>query len=248
MPDTIKVLSYNIEFCASVNKGYWQYVTSFWKYLLPHKTTGLRQIATLINKENYDLCTFTEIDTASIRTWGMNYLKKLSNMTVLKHHHFYPVNGLKYVYLRGNGILTKYPIIDHQNSIITHFEEKRKLSSAKIDINGQIITVFTTQLSLGHHSRIEELKKIIHVIKNTQGPIILTGDFNTQNGDELKLIFENTLLQSVGTPETFPSWNPKRRIDYIFYSPEFEVIQSFSIPDLKISDHLPIVAELKIKK
>lgn len=248
MSDTIKILSYNIEFCASVNKGYWQYITSFWKYIFPHKTTGLRQIATLINKENYDVCTFTEIDAASIRTGAMNYLKKLSNMTVLKHHKFYPVNGLKYIYLRGNGILTKHPIIDYQNTLIKRFGEKRRLSSAIIDFNGKKIMILTTQLSLGHRSRLKELNKIIEIINSTKLPIILTGDFNTQNGDELNILFENTQLQSVGTPKTFPSWNPKRRIDYIFYSSEFEVVQSFSIPDLKISDHLPIVAELKLKK
>jgi len=48
---------------------------------------------------------------------------------------------------------------------------------------------------------------------------------------------------------TYPSNNPKEKIDHIFASNEIKIIQGYIYKDAKIaSDHLPIIAEIKLKK
>jgi endonuclease/exonuclease/phosphatase family metal-dependent hydrolase len=125
--------------------------------------------------------------------------------------------------------------------------ENRCLSISKINVNEHTITVLTTQLALGKISRIHEILQIVEHIKNLKGPLILTGDLNTSEESELELILESG-LKRLETTKTFPSWKPKRRIDYVFYSKDFEVVNYYVIDDLKISDHLPILAEFRLKK
>ena len=108
--DTIRILTLNIEYCASITRGYWQYLTSAWKYVIPHNVNAISNIARVINKEDVDICTFVEIDGGSFRTLHGNNLKKLANKTVLKKFHFFPVRKILNLVNQGNGILTKYDI------------------------------------------------------------------------------------------------------------------------------------------
>lgn len=244
--ETIKLLSLNIEYCASITKGYWQYVTSLWKYIIPHSFNAINRISKVINYSNADLCTFMEIDGGSFRTMNGNYLKKLTNKTTLKKYQFFPVRHLFKLTNQGNGILTRYDITSTDNIRLKTNGENRCLSASRIDFNGRKINVLTTQLALGRISRVQEILQIAEYIKNLKEPIILTGDLNTSNESELEIILESG-LKRLETTKTFPSWKPKRRIDYVFYSKEFEVVNYYVIDDLKISDHLPILAELRLK-
>lgn len=247
MHSSIKILTLNIEYCASITKGYWQYVTSAWKYLIPHQINSIKRISHLINHWEADICAFVEIDGGSFRTMHMNYMKKMANMTSLKKWHFFPVRHIWNLTNQGNGILTKYEILETHNYRLITRGENRCLSHSKIRINDDIVNIVITQLALGKHSRKYELTQIADIIKKIKGPIIFTGDLNTENGNELKII-EDTGLKRLETTKTFPSWKPSRRIDYIFYSKEFEVLKQTVITDMKISDHLPVVAELRFKK
>ncbi|HYD03059.1 MAG TPA: endonuclease/exonuclease/phosphatase family protein [Alphaproteobacteria bacterium] len=246
----IKIVSFNIEYGASVNKGYFDYVAKLWKYVLPHDNKAVWYISDVINKEDVDIATFMEMDGGSYRTRNINYMNVVSQLTELKNNIFYPVRHMWFgLTNQGNGIATKYTVLSVQNLKLKtnkFIGENRYLSISKVDINGKIIHVLTTQLALGHFSRSDELRQISEYIKNIKGPVIFTGDLNTQQEGELKIL-EDTNLKRIDTPKTFPSWNPKRRIDYIFHSPDFEVVNSKVLEELKVSDHLPLIAELKLK-
>ena len=244
--ETIRILNLNIEYCASITRGYWQYLTSVWKYIIPHKINAIQAISKLINHWDADICTFVEIDGGSFRTMHMNYMKKFANMTVLKKWHFFPVRHLLNLSNQGNGILTRYEILETHNYKLITRGENRCLSHTTIRLNNEIMHVLTTQLALGKSSRKYELLQIADIIKRISGPIIFTGDLNTSNESELVAI-EKAGLKRLETPKTFPSWKPRRRIDYIFYSDDFEIVSFDVIDEMKISDHLPIIAELKLK-
>jgi endonuclease/exonuclease/phosphatase family metal-dependent hydrolase len=245
MSKNIKVVSFNIEFCASVTRGYWQYVAYLWKYFLPHNINAIQKIAEAINKEEIDIATFTELEGQSYRTHHQNYMNVISQLAGLKTNAFYPVSYMGFIGSRGNGIATKYDIIDAQNLKLESTMESRYLSISTIKMDDVIVHVLTTQLALGIGSRKKELEHIARVINSISGPIIFTGDLNTQREKELDILL-NTRLRRIETPKTFPSWKPNRRIDYIYYSPEFELVNGYALEDLKASDHLPIVAEFKL--
>lgn len=243
----LRIFYLNIEYGASINKGYWQYITSLWKYIIPHDIFVLKKISKIINYWNADICAFVEIDGGSFRTMNINYLKKLSNMTMLKKWHFFPVRHLLNLSNQGNGIITRFPILETYNYKLITKGENRRLSHAIINVNDTLVNVFITQLALGKISRRYELMQISDIIKKTKGPIILIGDFNTDNEKELNII-ESLNLKRIQTHKTFPSWKPKRTIDYIFVNDYFEIINTEVITDLKISDHLPIISEIVLKQ
>ena len=246
MNGNIKIMTYNVEFGASVTRGYWQYLSALWKYVIPHKSLAMRWIAKVINTENIDVCTFVEIDGGSIRTSHSNYLRKLANMTVLKKYHFFPVRHVMKFANQGNGILTKFEVTDTKNFMLAHNGENRCLSMSRLDVEGKIITVMTTQLALGKISRKKEIKEMFEIIRSVEGPVILTGDLNTTSDKELEML-KQCGLSRLETTNTFPSWKPRRRIDYIYYSSHFEVLKYYVSDSLKASDHLPIIAELMMK-
>lgn len=77
---------------------------------------------------------------------------------------------------------------------------------------------------------------------------ILMGDFNIEPDNELleplKERTNDTGALLSGEPKSFPSDNPRIKIDYIWTSKDIEVI-SADIPPLIASDHRPHIAEIK---
>jgi endonuclease/exonuclease/phosphatase (EEP) superfamily protein YafD len=80
-------------------------------------------------------------------------------------------------------------------------------------------------------------------------PVMVAGDFNVLWGDrELQLFLAATGLSSAngqGQP-SHPSRAPRRQLDYIFHSPDIE-ITDFRIPQVRLSDHTPLVCDFEIQ-
>ena len=53
-------------------------------------------------------------------------------------------------------------------------------------------------------------------------------------------------LIPVKTPATCPSWNPDEAIDRVYIRGDWEIV-SGSVPDIHLSDHLPVVVILKLR-
>ena len=76
----------------------------------------------------------------------------------------------------------------------------------------------------------------------------MAGDFNAFWGErEISLFLAATGLSNAdpsGAP-SFPSWSPRRHLDFILHSPEVETSR-FWMPSVLYSDHLPLVYDFKI--
>ncbi|MCW5210532.1 endonuclease/exonuclease/phosphatase family protein, partial [Desulfobulbus sp. N3] len=107
------------------------------------------------------------------------------------------------------------------------------------------LTVFLVHLSLTYYNRQSQLQQLYKLVKTTQGPVIVAGDFNVLWGDqELELFLAATHLRNAndqGQP-SHPSRSPKRQLDFILYSPDLTV-EKFFIPDVIFSDHAPLVCD-----
>lgn len=245
MNKTIKVLSMNIEAGINNSRGYLGYFTTLFKNFFPHSNGPLYILAEYINDEGIDIVALTEVDGGSSRTRHMSQLKTISGLTKLQHHSFNPTYRLGKIINQGDGILSRFP--EHNREYYKlQSKHPRYLEFATADIDKQQIKIIVTHLSLGRKARIRELKQIVSVLSHFDMPKILMGDFNTENPEELNII-KQAGLTPVHNGKTFPSWKPKRSIDHIFVSPEFEVLKTHICP-LRISDHLGIMAELRIKK
>jgi endonuclease/exonuclease/phosphatase family metal-dependent hydrolase len=92
----------------------------------------------------------------------------------------YPVHGEW-----GNGILSKYQILNIENIEISYLDKwrKRSLLSAELKVNGNknihVITIHYGLTLDEYNSGLENTKAYIDFL---QGPVILAGDFNPQFG------------------------------------------------------------------
>lgn len=101
--------------------------------------------------------------------------------------------------------------------------------------------------------RKEQAELIREVVSNDPYPAILTGDFNdvpnsyayaTVKDKKFRDVF---LEQGFGIGRTFNAISPTLRIDYIFVTKEFQILQ-FNRIVKNLSDHYMLVADVRLKK
>ncbi|KAB2495580.1 endonuclease/exonuclease/phosphatase family protein [Priestia endophytica] len=157
----------------------------------------------------------------------------------------------------GNALFTRFPIVKSQNhpfDFLPRIMEDRALLEVKLRIGEQEVTILVVHLSLTPFLRQKESAFILKKIKDNITPSIVMGDWNMSPVSKTRrkvtqylkdVWIENNLKNKGGN--TFPSDHPIRRLDYIFVSKEFEVIDSEVIRvDKKASDHLPFMTTVKL--
>ena len=180
-----------------------------------------------------------------------NQTKKLGELTGIENSYFaeaidWPPEGPY-----GNGFLSKYKFLSVETIKIPDpnpkryngYYETRCLLKAKLE-NGYTVLVCHFGLNLDEQEN--AVKTILEHIAPEK--CILMGDFNvTPENPVLLPLKEKMNDTSVGFCEytpTFPSDNPRIKIDYIFVSPDISV-EHAEIPDNIASDHRVHVAVIK---
>ncbi|HHZ20273.1 MAG TPA: endonuclease/exonuclease/phosphatase [Firmicutes bacterium] len=153
----------------------------------------------------------------------------------------------------GNAVLSRYPILEVVNRGLPGAGMGRSIAGVKILLEDVPVNFFTTHLGLSVEDRRLQMAKILQLLEEAAGPVIITGDWNaTADAEEVQAIAEWFLdVQAVVGKEhlgTFLSKNSleRPRIDYIFVSPEFGV-DKVEIIETMASDHLPVVADLTLR-
>ena len=117
-----------------------------------------------------------------------------------------------------------------------------------IELELEDLSVFLVHLSLKFRHRQYQLRDLHSLVAAVKKPCIVAGDFNVLWGShELQLFLAATGLRNVnveGLP-TFPSWKPKRQLDFILCSPGIQVVD-FQGPRVTLSDHLPVICDFEI--
>jgi endonuclease/exonuclease/phosphatase family metal-dependent hydrolase len=76
------------------------------------------------------------------------------------------------------------------------------------------------------------------------------GDFNLLEGvKELNLFLQATGLKNPCADKhilTFPSWKPKRQLDFILHSNNI-VVNNIEAEEVIFSDHLPLICDIDVK-
>lgn len=181
-----------------------------------------------------------EIGAALGMGWVMNCVR------TLRQHQF------------GNVVLSRYPI-SHQSSYDLTWRtcEPRNCQRADLDINGRLLHVYNVHLGtavLERRYQAGRLAAFVHDRRVT-GPKIILGDFNEwMKGlatKTLSSLFESVdISQHLKRRRTYPGLFPVVHLDHIYYDGKVEVV-SVEMPRtrkaLMASDHLPLVANLRIR-
>ena len=213
----------------------------------------LDKIASIIKISNPDLVALQEVDFKTNRAKKYDLATELGWRTKMAplFGQAMPFDGGGY----GEGILTKMPIILSRNVALPHSPENEPRCALEVLVqigSGDTISFIGTHLEHQKDSkdRIDQVEKINAVFINSEYPSILAGDFNaTPESEPIEILKKYWTDSSPENTPTYPSNNPKEKIDYIFFQPadKWQVVESQVICDEVASDHCAVLSVLKLK-
>lgn len=157
----------------------------------------------------------------------------------------------------GTAILSNHPILDWDNTYLPRFgdHEQRGLLRARINVRGVPVQVYNTHLQHNDAAeRLAQAQAITQLIGTPDDSVILVGDLNaTPAAPEIRTLVENLVdaweAAGLGAGYTYPSDDPRSRIDYIMQSGDVAVrtVAVVTTPlAVEASDHLPVLAEVAL--
>ncbi|SHG97906.1 Metal-dependent hydrolase, endonuclease/exonuclease/phosphatase family [Asaccharospora irregularis DSM 2635] len=149
--------------------------------------------------------------------------------------------GLNY----GLVTYSKYPIKSEKHIYLSSDREQRGILHTVVNIEGRNLNIINVHLGLGEEERKVQVEELISIIKLLgKEPYIVVGDFNEGDIDINKKILKD-VAKELDKSNILTFATGLDRIDYIFVSPNIEVLD-YEVLIKNMSDHYPIIAKLKI--
>jgi endonuclease/exonuclease/phosphatase family metal-dependent hydrolase len=173
-------------------------------------------------------------------------------------YHFYAQCRVHKNGDHGNALLSKYLVTEFINLDISSSRfSSRGLLYAQVQIpkSAGSLHLICTHFGILRKERTKQFNSLNEFIsgKVPEGDaLIIAGDFNDWQHDALELLEKSLNLQEVflhqegGHAKTFPAKLPLMSMDRIYYRGMQPVDQAI-IHTMKLSDHLPLMAEFEVK-
>jgi len=160
----------------------------------------------------------------------------------------------------GNAIISKFPIVHHQNHDVSlPGPEKRGLLHCVLRVPGQAVDVHAicVHLGLSESHRVQQLDLLCEMVRSEvpdNAPLIVAGDFNdwrrrANDVLEREIGLREVFVHAYGEPaKTFPARFPLLCLDRIYVrnaSVHLPVVLPRK-PWSHLSDHTPLVAEIHL--
>ncbi len=245
---TIRVMTWNIHHAEGID----------------HKV-DVKRIAKLILSQKPDVVALQEVDRQVERSKKIDIINALVDLTDMTYAFGKTIDlqGGDF----GNAFLTRFPILEEHNFHYrsTQGGEQRGMLQLILDVRGEEIVFADTQLETGEDdtARVASVAELGNSLtKYGSRPVVLCGDFNDASQSRTinllkKDFFDSWDRADGGTGFTFPSDDPKKRIDYIFSLDKTKPDSlaaaarlwpvSARVLQTSASDHLPLVVEFELR-
>ncbi len=233
----IKVLSFNILHGATTKGDF-----------------NLDIIAKVIIDVNPDFVALQEVDYKTNRAKKYDLVTELgwrTKMAPLFARAMY-YDGGEY----GEGILSKYTLIKSRNVALPYSpgnEPRAALEITTVLTSGDTIVFIGTHLDHleNETDRVAQAKKINEAFSSNKYPTLLAGDLNAIPGSTPINILEKMWTPAYDKKKvmpTFPSNNPKKKIDYVMYYPKnrWKILKTEVIQDTVASDHCAYLVTIEL--
>ena len=242
MSQILKVMTYNIQ-VAMPSDGIRHYIMHSWHHLFPHprRNNNLKAIAAVIKP--FDIVALQELDAGSIRSRYINQVDFLAELGVFPFAEQQTTRNFGPFARHSKGLLSRFPIHNANHYILPSGVPGRGTTTFCIGSEKNPLFIVNVHLSLGARAQSEQLSFISQLIDQYEHVIVM-GDFNMspQQLQELD-VFKSAMHLAVTDAPTYPSWTPKKQLDYILLSHSLKV-QKAGIVNVPYSDHLPMFAEI----
>ena len=220
-----------------------------WSGYFRRTTDNMDRITAFLHQLHPDLVGLVEVDAGSYRSGRQNQAEQMAR--AMGHYHAYRskykkegwLNTLPLFNKQGNAFVARDAI---RNPQYHYFDQGVKRLVIELELEN--LTVFLVHLALGFRIRHGQLSDLYNLVKKTRKPHLVAGDFNSRWGEkEISLFLAATGLVNAnrGGLSSFPSWAPRRHLDFVLHSPDIRVT-GFSMPAVTYSDHLPLVCDFDI--
>lgn len=208
---------------------------------------NLDSIVDLIEEYNPDIVGLQEVDKNLVRTNFTDQIKYLADK--LSMYYCFGANRSFIKGEYGNGILSKYPIVDVQNIKLQGIETRGLLKSS-ILIDNNKINFLVTHLGLDYNERNNQYKVIKEYVDIFEDNLIMVGDFNSLGSDPNIIYLQNKLndsgLKTLNNyNNTLNVYKNKSRIDYVFSSKSMK-IKGYKLEKVDYSDHFPVIVDIEL--
>ena len=246
MAHTLKIAVANLQSGIGTTRGHLEYLSSAWKYVLPGNADFILKAASVLKDELVDISLLTEVNEISFRSNNRSQIKILEEILTPIESRFFPTIKTKKHLHEGNAIISKYPIKEARTHQLPSLGISRVIGESTIMIEGTLVSVFVTHLSLSSSQRYKQLVHLARIISERSGPLILGGDFNERDVSILQPLL-GVGFSSLHYEKNFPSWKPTHSLDYLFLSEHFTDTRCY-IPNTKpFSDHAPLIVETTLQ-
>lgn len=214
----------------------------------------LEQIAEHIKSFKPDFVALEEVDCHTYRTNAVQQNGKDFISTLAYESGMFGLYGKTIDYEKGYygiGILSKYPYSSIDKVLLPNPEKKeqRAMLVGTFEMGKDTIVFATTHLDVNSKDTREiQAKVVTDYMKKVKYPVVLGGDFNSSpNETAIGKVMMKNWFSATNTDFTYPSWNPRIKIDYLFCLPKdaWQVIRTQAVHSC-LSDHLPVVTEMQL--
>lgn len=217
-------------------------------YLLGNQA-NLAKLTDFIKSQSPDIVGLVEVDTGSIRARKINQAEVIAE--ALGHSSSFETKyGLDTIHQllpilrkQGNAFLAGPKI---HNERFHYFDTGIKRLIIELELDD--MAIFLVHLSLKYRHRHLQLRHLYDLVADTHKPVMVIGDFNTFWGqEEMYLFMKAAGLRSANTKAlpSFPSHAPRKELDFVLYQDGI-AIDHFDIPDVQLSDHLPLICDFHV--
>jgi endonuclease/exonuclease/phosphatase family metal-dependent hydrolase len=244
----MRLVVYNIRYATGTGPGFHLPVPGA-GYLRSNRRV-LNGLTEFLRRQDADVIGLIEVDTGSVRSGMVNQAEYIA--TSLGHFSTYEC---KYGTSSVNNFL---PIVRKQaNAFLAaprvHGERFHYFDSGIkrliIELELEEVCVFLVHLSLKYRHRQYQLRYLHDLVERSPKPVIVAGDFNTFWGThELYLFMRASGLRSANEQglATYPAKSPRAELDFVLVGERIRVTD-FSVPDIRLSDHRPLICDFTVE-
>ncbi len=244
MGQSLRLASFNIQTGIHTRK-YEDYLLKSWQHLWPSdkRLATLERIAEFLRP--FDIVGLQEVDGGGARSHYVVQTEYLAWRAGFPYWHNQVNRRIGRLALHSNGFLSRLPPdaiyatplpgLPGRGAIWVHFGRGRE---------GLLLCVL--HLALSPRARRRQLDFVAEYI-TSYDHVIVMGDLNCgANAPELRRFLARTgLIDPIPNARTFPSWQPRHKLDHILVSSGLET-RRMQVYDFVCSDHLPIGIEIAL--
>ena len=243
----MRLVIYNIRYGAGSGASF--HLPLPYSGYLKRNPNNLDKIINFFRCIQPDIIGLVEVDQGSYRTRKSDQAEQIAESLNFEHVYeskYGPSSFARHMPVmkkQGNALLTNQRI---NTRSFHYFQEGVKRLVIELELDSCVI--FLVHLSIKYRHRQSQLADLHSMFAGAEKPVIVAGDFNFLWGDrELDCFLTASGLKNADRQRksTYPSWAPRRPLDFILHSPRIRVTDFF-IPQVLFSDHMPLVCDFEI--